>query len=388
MTMRYLSLLFTLCLFSCKSQVQTDLSKLKLDESIADIIDFKDKISIGVETVEYPYCLLVELENASNYSFDGINLKGQRIIFQIDAEALKTDSLTKLGGAHYDLEPLKNQKKLDSVLTKYKAKNKIYGFRILTDDKTLQQALLKKIESKYGKGTKNPNTDNGLYWNLKKEHKYIFFALDYGRLIILNNTNLSKTCYWDLMNGSIDFGGCDNERYSKELTKNTTKMADIKNKPKIVIDNNWNFDTFILGKSDESSFVKSALSKNSERTLVMDEVHPQVIYKNYYNNIFLHFTWNKGGEENQKVNILEGYSLDDFNGVEVTFQNGIKPFSTKDELVKLIGKDNIVNYDELKISDYIEIKNPDYQIRLLFSKDKDSNKEIFEKIYVLKKTSI
>jgi hypothetical protein len=29
---------------------------------------------------------------------------------------------------------------------------------------------------------------------------------DYGRLIILNNTNFSKTYYWDSMTGIIDFG--------------------------------------------------------------------------------------------------------------------------------------------------------------------------------------
>lgn len=385
MTSRYLLLLFTLCLFSCKGQDQTDLAQLKLDEPITDIIDFKDKKTIGVETVEYPFCLLIELEDASKYSFDGIDLKGQKVIFQINAEALKTDSLTKQGGGHLNVGPFKNKEKLDSILTTYKADPNIYGFRILTDDKTLQQTLLKKIENRYGKGTKNPNTDNGLYWNLKKEHKYIFFAPDYGRIIILNNTNLSKTCYWDSMNGFIDFGGCDRELYSKELTKNTTDAKDVKNKPTIVIDNNWNLGAFMLGKSDESSFVGSSLNKHFERTSVLDDAHPQIIYKNYTNNIFLYFTWGKGGDENQKVNILEGYALDDFNLINLTFQNGIKPFSTKSEIIKLIGKDNIENYAELKISDYLDIKNPNYQIRLLFSIDEDTKKEIFEKIYVTKK---
>lgn len=190
------------------------------------------------------------------------------------------------------------------------------------------------------------------------------------------------------MNGFIDFGGCDRELYGKELTKNTTKAEDVKNKPRIVIDNNWNPGPFMLGKSDESDFVSSNLNKHFERTSVLDDVHPQIIYKNYYNNIFLHFSWGKGGDENQKVNILEGYSLDDFNLIALTFQNGIKPFSTKTEIIKLIGKDNIENYDEIKISDYLDIKNPDYQIRLLFSTDEDTKKDVFEKIYVTKKAAI
>nr|WP_068888130.1 hypothetical protein [Pedobacter panaciterrae] len=385
MITKYLFLLITLFLFSCKGQVKTDLSKLTLKEPITDIINFKAKNTIGVETVEYPYCLFIELENASNYSFDGIDLKGQKLLFQINAEALKTDSLTKRGGGHFNFESFKDNKKLDSVLTNYKADKEIYGFRILTSDKNVQKELLKKIESRYGKGTKNPNTDNGLYWNLKKEHKYIFFAPDYDRLIVLNNTNLSKTCYWDLMNGLIDFGGCDNDLYSKELIKNATKVGDVKNKPTLLVDKNWNLNTFILGKSNESSFVKSNLNKDFERKLIWDDAHPQVTYENYTNNLFLHFTLNKGGDENQEVNILEGYYIDDFNSVIVSFQNGIKPFSRKSDVIKLIGKDQIVDYDEIKFSDYLEIKNPDYQIRLLFSNDEDINKQLFEKIYVTKK---
>lgn len=384
-TSRYLLLLFTLSLFSCMGQVKTDLSTLTLEEPITGIIDFKDKNTIGVETVEYPYCLFVELENTSKYSYDGIDLKGQKLFFQINAEALKTDSLTKGGGGHFNFESFKDNKKLDSVLTNYKADKKIYGFRILMNDKNLQKELLKKIESRYGKGTKNPNTDHGLYWNLKKEHKYIFFAPDYDRLIVLNSTNLSKTCYWDLVNGLIDFGGCDNERYSKELIKNTRKEDGIKEKPTLIIDRNWNLDAFILGKSNENSFVKSNLNKYFERKLVWDNTHPQVIYENQNNHLFLHFTLNSGGDENQNVNILEGYYIDDFNRVNVSFQYGIKPFSSKPDVIKLIGKDQIADYEEIKFSDYLEIKNPNYQIRLLFSKDEDINKEVFEKIYVTKK---
>ncbi|WP_316746683.1 hypothetical protein [Pedobacter gandavensis] len=358
---------------------------MTLEEPITNLIDFKDKHVIGVETVEYPFSLFIEVENGSKFSFDGIDLKDQKVLFQVNAEALKTDSITKAGGGHINVESFENKEKLDSVLTKYKADQVIYGFRVVMEDKNLQKELLKKIESKYGKGTKNPNTDNGLYWNLKKEHQYIFFAPDYDRLIVLNNTNLSKTCYWDLMNGSIDFGGCDKEVYSKELMKNTRKVADVKEKPTLVIDQNWNLDGLVLGKSNETDFVKSSLNQSFERTLMWDDAHPQVIYENNTNHIFLQFTLNNGGAENQKVNILEGYYIEDFNQVKVSFQNGIKPFSRKVDVMKLIGKDQIVDYDEVKFADYLEIKNPDYQVKLLFSHDKDINKELFEKIYVTKK---
>lgn len=386
MNPRYFLFVFALFLFSCKAQVKTDLSKLSLEDPITELIDFKDKNLIGVETVEYPFCLLIEIENGSKFSFDGIDLKNQKVFFQINAEALKTDSLTKGGGGHVSFEPFKNKEKLDSILTSYQASQVIYGFRIEMKDENLQKELLKKVENRYGKGTKNTNTDHGLYWNLKKEHKYIFFAPDYDRLIVLNNANLSKTCYWDLMNGMIDFGGCDKEGYSKELMKNGKKVAEVKEKPSLIIDSNWNLDPLILGKTNEDDFVKSNLNRNFERKLIWDDADSQVIYENPNNNLFLQFTLKNGGDQNQKVNIFEGYYMEDFKRVNVSFQNGIKPFARKVDVIKLIGKDQIVDYDEVKFSNYLEIKNPDYQIKLLFTTDKDINKALFEKIYVTKKT--
>ncbi|WDF56171.1 hypothetical protein [Mucilaginibacter sp. KACC 22063] len=50
-------------------------------------------------------------------------------------------------------------------------------------------------------------------------HRYIFFAPDYDMLIVMDNAHLSKTCYWDSMNGIIDFGGCNIEEYKKDLFK-------------------------------------------------------------------------------------------------------------------------------------------------------------------------
>lgn len=245
------SLIFT----SCNSQ--TDLMKLTLDEKIESIIDFNDKNLIGVETVEYPFCLFLEIDNSKKYNFGGIDLKEQTVYFQINSELLKTDSITKLGGAHIDLSPVKNKEELKIILKKYKSENHLYGFRIEMKTLDLKKEILKKIESKYGKGNKNINTDNGLYWNLKKENKYIFYSPDYDRLTILNNSNLSKTCYWDVFNGLIDFGGCNNESYTKELMGNTKKLKETKNKPVLTIDKDWNINEFILGKSNEAIFVES-----------------------------------------------------------------------------------------------------------------------------------
>ncbi len=358
-------------IISCNGQEKIDLSKLNLNEPIEKTINFDDKLRIGIETVEYPFCLLLEVEKSEKYSFDGIDLKGQKIIFQINSEKLKTDSISRFGGAHIDLIPLKNQNELKSSLNNFKADNKIYGIRIEMKNQSLKSQILKKIVLKYGKGTKNPNTDNGLYWNVKKENKYIFFAPDYDRLIILNNTNLSKTCYWDTFNGLIDFGGCDNEKYTQELVKNSTKPEDVKDKPIIKVDKNWNINALIINKSTESDFVKSETNKNFERMLTTDaDLNVlSLSYDNNYNETYLYFETKGKNADNQANNVLVGYNISNLKKNVVTFENGLKPGMKYEEVIKLFDKNQILNYEDLKISNYIEIKNEPYKVTLNFDGD-------------------
>jgi hypothetical protein len=382
-TMKKAVILISSCviLSSC-TQEKTDLSNLNLNEPIENVINFNDKKLIGVETVEYPFCLLVEIENSSKYTFDGVDLKGQKVFFQINSELLKTDSITRNGGGHIDLQSFQNQQELDAILKKYKAENQIYGFRIEMKTPRLQQAILKKLEDKYGLGTKNPNTENGLYWNVKAENKYLFLAPDYDRLIVLNNTNLSKTCYWDAYNGLIDFGGCDNETYTQELIKNTTKPEDIKNKPILKIDKDWNINGLTVGKSNEMDFIQSDLNKDVEKVTSVDISSEtiELIYQNEYNNVYFYFNINQDEPDNQKDNILKGYSIMDFKRVEISFENILKANVTKkDEAVKLFNKSQIANYDNLKISNYIEIRNNDYKITLIFDGD-----NLFNSMYLVK----
>lgn len=120
-------------LISCKKQEKVeivDLMKLKLNEKIENIIDFNDSIYIGVETLEYPFCLLAEIDNSTKYTFDGIDLKKQTVYFQINSDLLKTDSITKSGGGHIDFVPLKKKEQLTALFKKYKADDYLYGFRI------------------------------------------------------------------------------------------------------------------------------------------------------------------------------------------------------------------------------------------------------------------
>ncbi|MBK1896420.1 hypothetical protein [Chryseobacterium paridis] len=381
--MKYISyIFFSFLMIACNGQEKIDLSKLNLNEPIEKVIDFKDKNALEVNTVEYPFCFFIEREDSEKFTFDGIDLKGQKVFFQINSERLKTDSITKFGGGHFNMQGFKDKTELSKILKDYKADPVIYGFRIEMKTPNLKKEILKKLESKYGKGVKNPNTDHGLYWNVKKENKYIFYAPDYDRLIVLNSSNLSKKCYWDSMNGLIDFGGCNNEEYTKDLTKNRTDPKDIKNKPVLKIDKNWNINDLTLGSATEADFVTSSINKKFERLITngpKGELQ-EVMQQNTYNNFYFYFIPGKNGENDPKNNILKGYSINDFEAVDVAFANGLKKGMKGEDVLKIIDKNDIVGDVGLKYSNYLEIKNPTYKINLIF----DDNK-LFSSMYVLKK---
>lgn len=356
-------------IFSCKSQEKIDLATLNLNEPIEKISSFDDVLLIGVETVEYPFSLLLEVEKSKKYSFDGIDLEGQRIIFQIESEKLKTDSITRLGGGHIDLKQAKNINELNEALKNYDAESKIYGVRIELKTPELQTNILKKLEAKYGKGTKNPNTDNGLYWNIKAQNKFVFYAPDYRRLIILNNTDLSKSCYWDIMNGLIDFGGCDNEKYMADLVKNATRPEDVKEKPTIKIDKNWNINGLIVGKTTEEDFLKSATNTRFERIAEIDGTTAktnEIYYQNNYHDFYFYFAVSNSNPDNQKENFINGFAINDFRKVEISFENGLKPGLKFDEVLKLLEKLKI-DYHPVDFANYIEIKTSPYKVTLNFN---------------------
>ncbi|MDF2475176.1 MAG: hypothetical protein K0S24_659 [Sphingobacterium sp.] len=356
-------------IISCKSQEKINLAALNLNEPIEKISSFDDRLLIGVETVEYPFSLLLEVEKSKKYSFDGIDLEGQRIIFLIDAEKLKTDSITRFGGGHIDLKEAKNTNELDEALKNYDAESKIYGVRIEMKTAELQSNILKKLEAKYGNGTENPNTENGLYWNIKAQNKFIFYAPDYRRLIILNNTDLSKTCYWDIMNGLIDFGGCNNEKYMADLMKNATKPEDVKEKPTVKIDKDWNINGLIVGKTTEEEFVKSATNKRFERMTEFDGATGkinEIYYQNNYHDFYFYFAVSKNNPDSQKENFINGYAINDFRKVDISFENGLKPGLKFEEVLKLLEKLKIA-YHPVDFANFIEIKTSPYKVTLNFN---------------------
>jgi hypothetical protein len=203
----------------CNTPIKTDLAKLNLNEAIDSIINYSDKKTIGLETLEYPFSLLVEVRKSNQYNFNGIELKDQGIFFLIKYPKINTDSNSNTGHGRLAIESFSKKEQLKNILAQYKAGSAIFGYRLVIETKTLQDEILNQLVKLYGPGTKNPNTENGLYWNLKSQNKWVFFAPDYNRLVMINNTYLSKTCYWDNINGMIDFGGCSKENYFEEMMR-------------------------------------------------------------------------------------------------------------------------------------------------------------------------
>lgn len=368
---------------SCKKVEKVDLSSLKLNESIGPLYDKGDTVLIGVETMEYPYALILEVHSPGKYSYDGIDLAQNRVLFLINAESLKTDSITRFGGAHYDMAMLSEENTLSQNLTKYRADTTIYGVRIEMKSPALKSSILNKIESRYGKGTKNPNTDHGLYWDIKAENKLIFFAPDYDRLIILNNTHLSKTCYWDSFNGMIDLGGCDQDNYLQSLVKNATKPEDIKNKPRITIREDWGINGIIVGTSTEEDLEQSPLYSYFERMEEYDGATAalkQIYYQDKYHDIYFFISASKTDPKNHKENIIQGYSVTDFKKVDISFDGQLKPGIKWDDAIKLFDPKKILNYPDLKISNYLEIDHAPYKITLTFDENKQFSSMYFTKI--------
>jgi len=165
------------------------------------------------------------------------------------------------------------------------------------------------------------------------------------------------------------------------LIKNTSKPKEIKNIDKAVIKigKDWSLNELKLGMANEIDFVSSGLNKNFERNVLMESTGSKVFYAQN-ESFYVYFTLNKGGEENDKVNTFEGYYVNDLKNVNVAFEAGWKPFAKKEDMIKAIGKDQIEDYESLKYSNYIEVKNSTYKINLIFD-----DKGLFSSFYVTKK---
>lgn len=220
-------------LFSCRQQPKPriDLARLNLNEKVRTLINYDDRVVAGVNTVETLPDIVIEVGKTNHsYSFNGMPLDSAEVIFQLNSEAFRKDTSLHDGIGHYNIERVKSDTALTRIINHYQADSTIHGYRISLKDDAVKARVLKDLIKQYGPGTKNPTTDHGLYWNLKDKQRLVLFAPDYDRLIMLNTTNLSKTCYQDNMNGIIDLGGCNIDQYFDELyfRKKQTKLPNSK----------------------------------------------------------------------------------------------------------------------------------------------------------------
>lgn len=370
--MKNLKLLFSLLLItSCSSKI--DLSKLSLTEEVASLISIDEKPKILIDNVEYPFAIFLEDINFKKYSFMGIPLKS-KIMFQIDAKVYDKDR-AKTGGGHFAFSTIKNNNELLSLLEKYKAKENIYGIRIFLEKKEIKNKIRKTLIKSYGEGTRNPNSENGLYWKL--ENKYIFFAPDYNRLTILNNSNLSGECYWDNMNGFLNFSNCNKEKYFKNLMSNhMVQKEDVKN-IKLNIDSNWNINKIYLNRSDITTFKNSSTYHPKRFKSIFSEEDKQYIYPNINNTLFLYFT---NQSDDVKKYLFNGYSINDLTNVNLHFENGLVSGMLKENVLKIFEKEQIENFNEINISNFLVLKNKKHEIKLIFNSDNE-----FSSLYVTSK---
>ena len=213
-----LALLGTL-MVACKKKTRIDLAKLSFKEKAGSIIDYNDRYAGGINTLESPLSFALQAVESSSFTFNGLPLDSVDIIFQLRSDKIRKDTSLYQGGASVNQAHIKDPGDLRRLLNKFQTDSVIYAYRVGIKTPKQQSAVLKELTKLYGPGTKNPNTDHGLYWYLKSLHHLIFFAPDYNWLIVVDNRNLSKTCFWDPSIGDIDLGGCDMAQYKANLLK-------------------------------------------------------------------------------------------------------------------------------------------------------------------------
>ncbi|SDD98010.1 hypothetical protein SAMN05216464_103229 [Mucilaginibacter pineti] len=206
-------------LLSCKDKPRVDLAKLTFTEKAESVINFDDRYAGGINTVDAPLSFALQASRSSSFSFNGMNIDSANIIFQMRSDKIRKDTSLYQSGGTADQDHVANSAELHKVLQKFRADSVIYAYRVGIKTKELQSAILKELIKLYGPGIKNPGTDNGLYWNMKSQHRFAFYAPDYRWLIVVDNTHLSKTCFWDAATGNIDFGDCDMAQYKTNLFK-------------------------------------------------------------------------------------------------------------------------------------------------------------------------
>jgi hypothetical protein len=209
--------LLCLLLLSCKEKARVDLAKLTFKEKAENVINYDDKYFGGVNTIDAPLAFGLQASKSSSFAFNGLKIDSAYITFLLRSDKIRKDTTLYQGGATADQGAVTNRADLHVLLKRFQADSVIYGYRLGIKTEALQSAVLKELIKLYGPGTKTLDTDHGLHWNLKAQHRFVFYAPDYRGLLVIDNTHLSKACFWDPTTGNVDFGGCDIAQYKSNL---------------------------------------------------------------------------------------------------------------------------------------------------------------------------
>ncbi|HCO68223.1 MAG TPA: hypothetical protein DIT04_10780 [Dysgonomonas sp.] len=159
-------------------------------------------------------------------------------------------------------------------------------------------------------------------------------------------------------------------------------VKDIPHKPIIKIGKDWSVNGLILGKSNNTDFEKTDLSHSLEKTASTTNGHfINIVYRGgFSSNLYFHFHSKEGVFSNRKDILFEGYFIDDFKYVSISFENGLDPGIPFNEAISLFGESQIEMYEETDTSSYISIVHDIYSIVLYF----DENK-LFSGIFIVNK---
>jgi hypothetical protein len=207
------------CLFSCNKRPRLDLANLSLREKAKDLIDYGDRYFGGINSMEAPKAFALQSSGSNSFTFNGKPIDSVGVIFLLMSDRIRKDTTLDQGVAIVNQDPVKDMSDLKLVLAKFKADSSIYGYRLTLRTKSSQTIIAKELTTLYGGGTQIPKVDNSFYWNLEDLHRYVFYSPVYRELIVVDNTHLSKNCFWDPSFGTIDLGGCDIDQYKAELLK-------------------------------------------------------------------------------------------------------------------------------------------------------------------------
>jgi hypothetical protein len=205
--------------FGCQEKPTVDLAKLNLTEKATTLINYEDGYKGGVNTMDAARAFALQASHSRSFSFNGQPLDTVGIVFLMRSDQIRKDTSLYQDGATINQDPVNSEADLQRVIRKFQAAGHIFGYQLKITKEAQQDLVLKELIKLYGRATKNPNTDKGLYWNLKSKQKLVLFNPEYQNLLIINYSGLSHSCFADFSTGLIDMGGCDFKQYAAELSK-------------------------------------------------------------------------------------------------------------------------------------------------------------------------